>query len=83
MVFTYAFFHTSVGNLLKRPDIVTYRNQLEVVPLKSLFFQAVLKLDLKDCFDKEIESMGKTCPILQTYYINLLYKHCLACILLI
>ena len=60
------FPHTSVGNLLKRPDIVTYRNQLEVVPLKSLFFQAVLKLNLKDCFgyNKEIESMRKTFPIL-------------------
>ena len=28
----------------------SYRNQLEVVPLKNLFFLAVLKLDVKDSF---------------------------------
>ena len=41
---------------------VTYRNQLEVVPLKNLFFIAVLKLDMKDSFgyNKQIERMGKT-----------------------
>ena len=27
-----------------------YRNQLEVVPLKNIFFLAVLKLDVKDFF---------------------------------
>ena len=44
--------------------MVTYRNQLEVAPLKNLFFLAVLKLDLKDPFgyNKEIERMGKTFP---------------------
>ena len=44
--------------------IVTYMNQLEVAPLKNLFFLAVLKLDVKDSFgySKEIESMGKTFP---------------------
>ena len=65
-----AFCHTSVGNLLKGPDIVTYRNQFEVAPLKNLFFQAVLKLDVKNSFgyNKEIESIRKTFPIIQTYY---------------
>ena len=59
-----AFCHTSVGNLLKGPDIVTYRNQFEVAPLKNLFFQAVLKLDVKNSFgyNKEIEKMGKIFP---------------------
>ena len=65
-----AFCHTSVGNLLKGPDIVTYRNQFEVAPLKNLFFQAVLKLDVKNSFgyNKEIEKMGKIFPKIQTYY---------------
>ena len=36
-------------------------NQLEVAPLKNLFFLAVLKLDVKDSF-KEIDRMGKTFP---------------------
>ena len=51
--------------------IVTYRNQLEVAPLKNLFFLAVLKLGMKDSFEynKEIERMGKTFPAVQTYYI--------------
>ena len=42
----------------------TYRNQLQVAPLKNLFFQAVLELDVKDSFgyNKEIEMMGKTFP---------------------
>ena len=41
-------------------------NQLELAPLKNLFFLAVLKLDVKDSFgcNKEIESMGKTFPII-------------------
>ena len=36
MVFTHAFYHTSIWNLLKWPDTVTYRNQLEVL-LKKYF----------------------------------------------
>ena len=41
-----------------------YRNQLEVDPLKNLFFLAVLKLDVKDSFgyNREIERMEKTFP---------------------
>ena len=41
-----------------------YRNQLEVAPLKNLFFLVALKLDMKDFFgyNKEIERMGKTFP---------------------
>ena len=48
-----------------------YRNQLEVDPLKNLFFLAVLKIDVKDSFgyNKEIEMMEKKLP----YNINLLY----------
>ena len=44
--------------------IVTYRNYLEVAPLKNLFFLAVLKLDVKDSlgYNKEIEEMRKTLP---------------------
>ena len=44
--------------------MVTYRKQLEVAPLKNLFFLAVLKLDVKNSFgyNKEIEMMGKTFP---------------------
>ena len=59
---------------------ITYSNQLEVAPLKNLFFLAVLRLDVKDSFgyNKEIERMGK--PSLQ--YKPTIYKHCLACILL-
>ena len=30
--------------------IVTYRNQLEVAPLKNLFFLAVLELEVKGSF---------------------------------
>ena len=41
-------------------------NQLEVAPLKNLFFLAVLKLDVNDSF--EIESMGKTVPIMISTY---------------
>ena len=39
-------------------------NQLEVAPLKNLFFLADLKLDVKNSFgyNKEIERMGKTFP---------------------
>ena len=48
--FTRAFCHLSVGNVLKGPGIVTYRNQLEVAPLKTIFFLAVLKLDMKNSF---------------------------------
>ena len=45
---------------------VTNRNQLEVAPLKNLFFLTVLKLYEKDSFgySKEIERMGKTLPAL-------------------
>ena len=45
-------------------------NQLEVAPLKNLFFLAVLILDVKYSFgyNKEVENMGKTYS----------YKHCLA-----
>ena len=41
-----------------------YRNQLEVVPLKNLFFLAILKLDVKDSFgySREIERVEKTFP---------------------
>ena len=42
--------HTSVGNLLEWLDMVTYRNQLEVAPLKNLSLIAVLKLNVKDSF---------------------------------
>ena len=44
--------------------MVTYRNQLEVAPLKNLFLLAVLKLDPKDSlgYNKEVERMGKTFP---------------------
>ena len=41
--------------------MVTYRNRLEVVPLqtlKHLFFQAVLKLDMKDSFGYNKEIVG-------------------------
>ena len=69
MVFSHAFCHTSVGNFQKGPGIVTYKNQLEVAVLKSLIFQARLKLDVKDSFRyklklKEIESTGKTFPMI-------------------
>ena len=42
--------------------MVTYKNQLEVAPLKIIFFLDVLKLEVKDSFgyNKEIEWMGKT-----------------------
>ena len=41
-----------------------YRIQLEVAPLKNLFFLAVLKLGVNDSFgyNKEIERMGKAFP---------------------
>ena len=53
---------------------------MEVAPLKNLFFIAVLKLDVKDSFryNKEIERMGGK-PL---EYELVIYKHCLACILL-
>ena len=56
--------------------IVTKRNQLEVAPLKNLFFLAVLKLHLKDSFGYNNE----TEPSRQ--YKLIMHKHCLACILL-
>ena len=42
--------------------MVTDKNQLEVAPLKNIFFLDVLKLEVKDSFgyNKEIEWMGKT-----------------------
>ena len=54
-----------------------YKNQLEVAPLKNLFFLVVLKLDIKDSsgYNKGIKRMGKTFPTIWTY------KHCLTCIL--
>ena len=47
--------------------VVTYRNQLEVAPLKKFFFLAFWKLDTKDSFgyNKEIERMIKTFPATQ------------------
>ena len=50
----------------RTPDIVTYRDQLEVAPLKNLLILVVLKLDVKDFFEynEEIESMEKTFPII-------------------
>ena len=41
-------------------------NQLELAPWKNLFFLVVLKSDVKDPFgcNREIESMGKTFPII-------------------
>ena len=42
-VFTLAFCPRTFGNLLKVPDLVAYRDQFEVAPLKNLFSQAVLK----------------------------------------
>ena len=52
---------------------------MEVAALKNLFFLAVGKLDMKDSFryKKEMESMGKTFPIISAY-INIA-KHYLAC----
>ena len=38
--------------------ICLYRNQLEVAPLKNLFFLAVLKLDVKDSFGWRILRHG-------------------------
>ena len=57
------------------------RGTLEVAPLKNLFCPAVLKLDVKDSFGyiKEIERTGKTFPTI----FKLIYRHCLAFILLI
>ena len=45
-------------------NIVTYRNQLEVDPLKNIFFLDVLKLEEQNSngYNKEIERMGKTLP---------------------
>ena len=59
--------------------IVIYRYQLDVAPLQNLFLLAVLKLDRKDSFGYSKEIVGKNLP----YNMNLLYKHCLAYILLI
>ena len=44
--------------------IVTYRKQLEVAPLKNLFFLAVFESRREGFLWKqqEIESMGKTFP---------------------
>ena len=53
--------HTSVGNVLKRLDIVTYWNQLEVAPLKNLFLIAVLKLNVKDSFGYNKEYIINLC----------------------
>ena len=60
--------------------MVTYMTLLEVALLKNLFL-AVLKLDVKDFFgyNKEIESMGK----FSLQFKLIIYKHYLACILLI
>ena len=46
--------------------MVTFWNQLEVAPLKNLFFLADLRVDVKDSFgqNKETERMGKTFPII-------------------
>ena len=57
------------------------RATLEVAPLKNLFCPAVLKLYVKDFFGyiKEIERTGKTFPTI----FKLIYRHCLAFILLI
>ena len=65
-ILTQALCHTGVGNLLKGPNIVPYRNRLEVAPSKNRFSLALLKLDVKDSFgyNKEIESPGKTFPII-------------------
>ena len=51
-------------NLNRILYIVTYKNQLEIAPLKNLFFLAFLKLYVKDSFgcNKESERMGKTFP---------------------
>ena len=64
--------------------MVTYRNQLEVAPLKNIFFLDVLKLEVKDCsgYNKEIERMGKTFHK-RLWEKLIIYKHYLACILLI
>ena len=45
---------------------LTYRNQLDVAPIKNLLFLAVLKLDVNDSFgyNKEIERMGKSLPVI-------------------
>ena len=57
------------------------RATLEVAPLNNLLCPAVLKLDVKDSFGyiKEIERTGKTFPTI----FKLIYRHCLAFILLI
>ena len=61
--------------------MVTYRNQLEVAPLKNLFFLAVLKLYVKDSFTTAKKLKGWEKPSLK--YKLIIYKHCLVCILLI
>ena len=54
---------------------------IKVAPLKNLLFLAVLKLDVENSLrhNKEIESIWEK-PSLQ--YKLIIYKHCLACILL-
>ena len=63
---TCAFCHRIVGNFRKGPDKVTNKSKLKVAPLKNLLFLAVLKLDVKDScgYNKEIESLEKTFPII-------------------
>ena len=49
--------------MIQQINIVTYRNQLEVAPLKNLFFLAVEGFVMDSIRDKkEIERMGKTFP---------------------
>ena len=53
--------------------IVTYRNQLEVAPLKNLSFLDVLELDVKDYFKKKKKKKNKRMRKNLPYNINLLY----------
>ena len=50
--------------LIEIEFLVTFSNELEVAPLKNLFFLSVLKLDVKDSFgyNNENERMRKIFP---------------------
>ena len=54
--------------------IVRYRNQLEVAPLKHIFFLAVLKLDVKG-FPSDATKKLKGWEKLSLQYELIIYKH--------
>ena len=65
-------YRISIYQLIEIEFFCLHSNIYESVGSCSiLFFLAVLKLDRKDCFgyNKEIESMRKTFPTIETYYI--------------